>query len=115
MHDEFLVNVFVSYTFVSYTPIFKETHEVMQSVIQNFAWYKVSYYFFQWRRVAYSKVQYKTSFHPSIVNRPYSRRPWDLLDPYLTPVAFTCPLPAPWRLPDLPALKKYQKYEFNWL
>ena len=44
--------------------IFKEIDEVTQSVIQNFAWYKVSYlqwhkvsyYFIQWRRVSYSWI-----------------------------------------------------------
>ena len=36
-------------------------HAVKQSVIQ----------LLQWRRVAYSKVQYKASFHPSIFNAPY--------------------------------------------
>ena len=46
------VNVFVSYTFVSYTPIFNETHEVMQSVIHYFTWYKVSY--MQWNKVSYN-------------------------------------------------------------
>ena len=42
-------------------PIFKETHEVMQSVIQNFAWYKVSY--LQWNKVSYyffSDVEWHT-------------------------------------------------------
>ena len=41
------------------------------------------------------------------LSRPHSGRHWGLPAPYPTPGAFTRPLPAPWGLPDLAALKNY--------